>query len=150
VAAKRPRRVPGQTISCGWCGAPIDVRPTGRLPKWCSTSCRHRAWEQRRASVSGRSPVEVVDRVITVELETPVRVVEQVKVEVTPTGRGWTKQLEELVAQVKAGRVYDRDLSEIAQVLEDVRRAIEGRPGWQRLLRRKAMASQRRSMYSRW
>lgn len=44
TSAKRPRRIPGQTILCGWCGSPIAVRTTGRVPKWCSAVCRHRAW----------------------------------------------------------------------------------------------------------
>lgn len=110
TSTKRSRRVPGQTVPCGWCKRPINVQLTGRLPKWCSANCRHRAWEQRRASASGRTPVEVIDRIITVEVDRPVRVVERMTVEVQPTGGGWTRQLEELVKQIEAGRVYDRDL----------------------------------------
>jgi len=36
----------------------------GPVPKWCSATCRHRAWEQTRAARSGRSAVEVVARVV--------------------------------------------------------------------------------------
>jgi hypothetical protein len=37
-----PRR-PGQTLACGWCGSLIPLPARGRTPKWCSSSCRHRA-----------------------------------------------------------------------------------------------------------
>jgi hypothetical protein len=109
---------------CAWCGNPISVRPTGRLPKWCSASCRHRAWEQRRALTSDRRPLEVVDRVVRVEVEKPVRVVERVTVEAMPNGRGWVEHLHMLVTQLQAGRVYDRDLLEHARVLDVVSQAI--------------------------
>lgn len=142
-----PRRVPGQTIPCGWCREPIEVQSTGRLPKWCSASCRHRAWEQRRAAASARTPVEVVDRVITVEVEKRVAVVERVKVEISPTGRGWHPQLQELTRQIDAGRVYDRDLLDLAEALEATLRAVEKRPAWQQLLRRRALADQRWGLY---
>jgi hypothetical protein len=146
---QRSRRTPGQTIACGWCSTQIQVRPTGRLPKWCSATCRHRAWEQRRAVGSDRRPVEVVDRVVTVEVDKPVRLVESVTVETVPRGRGWAEQLEELVTQVQAGRVYDRDLPELARVLEAVSRAIEQRPGWGQLVRRGARAQPQVSSYRR-
>src|SRR5450756_3037692 len=42
---KRTARRPGQTLACGWCGSSILVPARGRVPKWCSSSCRHRAWE---------------------------------------------------------------------------------------------------------
>src|SRR5665647_1374429 len=50
---KRVARRPGQSIACGWCGSPIVVPGQGRVPKWCSSSCRHRAWELTRAAASG-------------------------------------------------------------------------------------------------
>ena len=37
-------------VTCGWCRATVPVPSRGRVPKWCSASCRHRAWEQRRAA----------------------------------------------------------------------------------------------------
>jgi hypothetical protein len=146
---KRPRRIPGQTIPCGWCRNPIEVQATGRLPKWCSANCRHRAWEQRRASVSGRAPVEVVDRTVTVEVDRPVHVVERVIIEAMPTGRGWAKHLGELSNQIEAGRVYDRDLPELAHALDAVSQAFEQRPGWQQFVRRNAREKQRLSVYHR-
>lgn len=39
--------------TCGWCGGPITPRGRGPVPKWCSATCRHRAWEQARAAASG-------------------------------------------------------------------------------------------------
>ena len=37
---------------CGWCGAEVNIPARGRIPKWCSGTCRHRAWEQARAAAS--------------------------------------------------------------------------------------------------
>ena len=50
-------------VACAWCGQDVTVPARGRIPRWCGTSCRHRAWEQRRAAESGRSATEVVERV---------------------------------------------------------------------------------------
>jgi hypothetical protein len=148
MTRRRPRRTPGQTILCGWCHELVHVAATGRLPKWCSANCRHRAWEQRRAIDSERRPVEVVDRTFTIEVERPVPVVERVTVEALPSGRGWAKHLEELVTQVQAGRVYDRDLPEVARALDAISQAIEQRPGWHQFLRRSDLARHRQSFYS--
>ena len=49
AAAKDRRRRPGQVLLCGWCACQITLRATGRTPKWCSDTCRHRAWETSRA-----------------------------------------------------------------------------------------------------
>jgi hypothetical protein len=69
---KRTARRPGQTLACGWCGSPVDIPARGRVPKWCSSSCRHRAWEMARAAESGRAAVQVVDRVVEVDRPVPV------------------------------------------------------------------------------
>ena len=124
---RAPRR-PGQTLACGWCGSPILVQARGRAPKWCSSSCRHRAWELTRAATSGRAAVQVVDRVI--EVEKPVTVIEQVPV--SPRGPGWTQALANLVAELDTGRVYDRDLPALGHALQDVIDALERRPAWRR------------------
>lgn len=68
TAAGRGKTVRPAVVTCSWCGAEVDVPTKGRVPKWCGTSCRHRAWEQHRAAESGRSAVEVVERVVTVQL----------------------------------------------------------------------------------
>ena len=127
--SRKPRR-PGQTLACGWCGSLILVPARGRTPKWCSSSCRHRAWELTRAAASGRAAVQVVDRVI--EVDRLVTVVEEVPVNTAPQGAAWTAALVQLATQVDSGRVYDRDLPALAQALQDVIDALGRRPGWRR------------------
>ena len=68
--SRSPRR-PGQTLACGWCGSTILLPARGRIPKWCSSSCRHRAWELTRAAASGRAAVQVVDRAVEVDRPSP-------------------------------------------------------------------------------
>ena len=126
----RPLRVRGQAILCAWCGGPITVATTGRLPKWCSQACRPRAWVQRKAADSDRRPVEVVERHVEVEVEREVRVVERIEVPVMPKGAAWASALAELVRQLDAGRVYDRDLVALAQALNEVLQALDRRPAW--------------------
>ena len=58
----RGRVVRPATVTCSWCSTDVMVPVKGRVPKWCGTSCRHRAWEQTRAAASGRSAVDVVER----------------------------------------------------------------------------------------
>src|SRR5437762_343020 len=41
--AKRPR-----TLQCAWCKAKIRVKPRGRLPLFCTRSCRQRAYERAK------------------------------------------------------------------------------------------------------
>lgn len=55
----------GQRIACLWCGSPATVKARGPIPKFCSATCRHRAWEQKRASKAGRAAVVAVDRIVT-------------------------------------------------------------------------------------
>lgn len=91
--------------TCGWCGAPITVKAMGRLPKWCSASCRQRAWEQARAASSGLLAVKVVER----RVETPVPI--------PPSRHDWPRLLGELVTQLDTGRIYNRDLDELSVAL---------------------------------
>jgi hypothetical protein len=100
----RERR-PAATI-CGWCGGPITPASRGPIPKWCSATCRHRAWEQARAAASGLSAVELVERRV------------EVRVPLAPTRRDWTRLLGELASQLKDGQVYDRDLPALSRALE--------------------------------
>lgn len=76
---------------------------------WCSDTCRHRAWEQKRAAESGRSAVEVVERRVIVERATPAAA------PTLPKGAEWVPVLTELAHQLDSGRIYDRDLGAIAQ-----------------------------------
>jgi hypothetical protein len=125
--AQAPRR-PGQTLACGWCGSPILLPARGRTPKWCSSSCRHRAWELTRAAASGCAAIQVVDRVV--EVDRLVTVVQEVPVATVPKGAEWPATLAQLATALDTGRVYDRDLPALAQALADVADALDQRPGW--------------------
>jgi hypothetical protein len=101
--------------TCGWCSGPITPRSRGPIPKWCSATCRHRAWEQARAATSGRGAVELVERRV------------QVRVPLEPTRRDWPTLLDRLAGQLNDGRVYDRDLPSLARALEPVLQAYRRR-----------------------
>jgi hypothetical protein len=116
-AADGPERRTAAT-TCGWCGGPITPRSRGPIPKWCSATCRHRAWEQRRAATSGRTAVQVVER--QVEIHVPLE----------PTRRDWPRLLGELAGQLDDGRVYDRDLPGLSRALEPVLRSYLRRARW--------------------
>ena len=94
----------------------MQPKARGRIPTWCSASCRQRAWEQSRAAASGRSAVRVVERRV------------EVKVPATPTRRDWTGLLDELTRQLDDGRIYDRDLTGLAEALSSVVDAYSRRP----------------------
>lgn len=95
--------------SCGWCSGAIEIKSTGRIPKWCSAGCRQRAWEQSRAAAWGRAAVAVVERVI----EAPAAR------QRTPRREEWPALLRELTAQLDDGRIYARDLPDLDDVLND-------------------------------
>lgn len=116
------------TVSCTWCGSETVVLPVGRVPSWCSNSCRHRAWEQRRAASSGLASREQVERVV--EVEVPVTVIKEVEVEVLPKGASWAKALTQLADQLDRGLVYDRDLADLAQAIDAATAALARRPWW--------------------
>ena len=122
-----------QTLACGWCGQPIALRSTGRLPKWCSPACRHRAWEQRRAARSGLAAIEVVDRIV--EIEKDVVIVRAAPRPNPPTRGTWHSALADLTRQVETGRLRDRDLPDLHDALEELQHALTRRPSWQRLIR---------------
>jgi hypothetical protein len=92
---------------------------------WCSSSCRHRAWELSPAAESGRAAVEVVDRMV--EVDGPVPLVEQALV--SPQGRACSQALADLVAELDTRRVYDRDLPPLADALGRALTALDRRPG---------------------
>jgi hypothetical protein len=109
-----PRRLAART--CGWCAGPIAIKATGRLPKWCSPSCRQRAWEQSRAAASGLAAVRVIER--RVEIPTPV----------APRRQDWPRLLADLARQLEDGRIYDRDLLALGAALNAVYGAYNRRP----------------------
>jgi hypothetical protein len=101
--------------ACGWCGGPITPGSRGPIPKWCSATCRHRAWEQARAAASGLSAVEIIER--RVEVQVPL----------VPTRRDWPTLLGTLARQLDDGLVYDRDLPGLARALQPVLEAYRRR-----------------------
>jgi len=123
-------RAPGQIVACAWCGTTFTLAATGRIPKWCSRSCRQRAWEQRRAVESGLAAVDVVVRIV--EVEKPVLVPQRVAVPTIPKGGGWTGALAELVVQLDRGLVYDRHLPDLVRAINEVLVAMERRPSRRR------------------
>ena len=105
----RQRRRPGQSVECGWCGRPVKVPARGRVPSWCSSACRHRAWEARRAAREQALEVKVVTR--TIEVDNPVVRMVEVPVPVEPrSAEDWATTLEMLATQLAHGRVYRRDM----------------------------------------
>lgn len=123
------KRLPGQVVKCGWCGNWVAVPSRGRVPKWCSTTCRHRAWEQRRAAASGLAAVEVVDRVIQLEAPPPPPPPEpEPREPVTPrTVDDWVQQLDHLARALDTGRIYVRDLPQLRTAIEGVMDAYDRR-----------------------
>jgi hypothetical protein len=109
----------GAATACGWCSSPITLRSRGPIPKWCSATCRHRAWEQNRAAASGRAAVQIVERiVITPAAPTAPR---------TPRHDDWPGLLRELSRQLDRGLVYDRDMPGIASALDEALAAFRRR-----------------------
>ncbi len=98
--------------TCGWCRGAITPRSRGPIPKWCSATCRHRAWEQSRAAASGRSAVTIVERVVTVPAGPPASAPK-------PRQLAWVDVLRELVTQIEEGAVHDRHLLAVAAALDD-------------------------------
>ncbi len=109
--------------ACGWCRAPIEIKATGRIPKWCSASCRQRAWEQSRAAASGRSAIEIVER--RVEIPSPAP---PTQTALRPRHRDWAPLLLELARQLDAGRIYSRDIPELSTALDQVLKAHARHP----------------------
>ena len=113
----RERRRPGQRVECGWCGRPVDVPARGRVPMWCSSSCRHRAWEARRAAREQALEVKVVTR--TIEVDNPVVRMVEVPVPVEPrSAEDWATTLEMLATQLAQGRVYRRDMPILERAIQ--------------------------------
>jgi hypothetical protein len=107
----KPKRRRPTSLMCPWCAGTFEVRPAGRIPIWCSAICRHRAWEQNRAAASGRSGIQLVERIVEVDRPTPAN--KKVRSETPPGSTSWELLLGELVRQLDTGRVYQRDLAAI-------------------------------------
>ena len=138
IGSGRGQKIRPATVACSWCGAEVAVPAKGRVPKWCGTSCRHRAWEQHRAAASGRSAVEVVERVVervvTVQLAaptptrpTPTVLTPPAAAPAAPTGSGWAPLLTELARQLDTGRIYTRDLAAVTPAFQQALQAFNRR-----------------------
>ena len=125
----RSRRAAGGIVKCGWCNIAVTIPARGRVPKWCSATCRHRAWEQRRAAESGLSAVEVVDREVeVVRTITAAKEVPAVVPCVTPRNvADWSELLHDLADRLDRGRIYDRDVTLLAPPLTDLLDAFSRR-----------------------
>jgi len=103
-------RRPGQQVTCVWCGEAVTVKARGPLPKFCSSNCRHRAWEQERAARAGRAAVLVVDRTV---------------VAYPGDVRGWVDHLDRLAHEIRVGQL---EVELLASALDNVAAAAAGRP----------------------
>lgn len=111
------RRVAGQVLACGWCGQPVTVKARGPVPKWCSASCRQRAWEASRSAASGKTAVRVIDREVLV---------------IPADAAGWVEHLGLLARQLGQGPavIADHDLDAVAAAVEMVSDALAERVRW--------------------
>ncbi|MEV3986906.1 hypothetical protein [Nonomuraea sp. NPDC049758] len=102
-------RLQGRT--CAWCATYISYSGRGRPPRYCSKSCRNRAWEVRTAerrlqrdiatAAVRAEPVREVHTQTTVRTRTRV----EIRVERRPpaTAQDWVKHLAALTDQLRAG-----------------------------------------------
>lgn len=88
-AGRRPA-----TVDCAGCGTPVRVKQRGPLPIWCSSTCRHRAWERRRA-VAEVAALESEERPMVALRETI-----EVPVPLTPERLEWVGVIAELTRQI--------------------------------------------------
>ena len=58
-ASENPEPTPG--AECLECQAPLSYVGHGRRPRYCSNTCRHRAWERRRAAADGTVATRVIE-----------------------------------------------------------------------------------------
>jgi hypothetical protein len=112
-------------VDCAWCRQVVTVAPRGRIPIWCGTACRHRAWEQNRAAASGLAGREVVERVVervvtlTVRLPVPLPTRnEPSEVRLPTRADDWVRALDDLVRQIETGRIYSRDMVSVGAALQ--------------------------------
>lgn len=104
---------------------PVILQVRGRMPKWCSATCRTRASERRRAAAEGLAAVKVVDRdverVRTVKgVQHQTRNVEVEAVRWPSATKDWITTLKDLTRSVESGRVYDRDLENLAEAVNEL------------------------------
>jgi len=112
-------------LMCAWCGSVIAINPRGRIPTWCSASCRHRAWEQSRAAASGRAAVKVVNRVVEIHHNVPVPA--PAPRSRLPRQASWVGAVQGLTHQLNTGQLYDKHLGALAAAVVEMNTALERR-----------------------
>jgi hypothetical protein len=116
------RRRPAE-LTCAWCGSAIAIKPRGRIPTWCSTSCRHRAWEQSRAAASGRSAIKIVNRIVEIHHNVPVPA--PAPRSRLPRQAAWVGAVKGLTQQLNTGELYDKHLAALASAVVELNTALE-------------------------
>lgn len=101
---------------CGWCGQAV-TQPGGRqrLRRYCSQSCRQRAYEDRRAAARRApdwQPPEQAERIVEVQPRYP------------HTVDGWERALTELAAQVRRRSIGSCNHTRLALALDAVRQLL--------------------------
>jgi len=107
------------------------------VPKWCSSSRRHRAWEQRRAADAGLAAVDVVDRPVEVIVEKQTIVERNVTVPVRQSPRStreWVDLLDRLTWALNTTRMDQEDLANLEPALS---RILISFTDWSNNLRRR-------------
>jgi len=114
VAKPGGHRRPEQEVVCGWCGRSVPIPSRGRVPKWCSATCRNRAWQANRSP--GDRPVRVVQQRVEVPVAFTPRDVD-----------GWAELIELLTARLAQGRIYKRDLPALVPPINHLLEVMERR-----------------------
>lgn len=105
---------------CGWCGQ-VVVQPGGRrrLRRYCSQSCRQRAYEDRRAAARRApdwQPPEQAERVVEVQPRYPTTI------------DGWERALAELARQLGDNTIGFWNRHRVEAALDAVRNALPTPP----------------------
>ena len=98
-------RRPDQSVECGWCGKSAPVPSRGRVPKWCSATCRNKAWQANHAPSQGSV------RVVQQRVQVPVPTAEPRNID------GWVELLDVLATRLAQGRIYKRDLPALVRAI---------------------------------
>lgn len=105
------------SIECARCGREVAYSGNGRRPKFCSPTCRSRAWELRRAATELKQPDpmpaivrEVVERTVDRDRPVPAPVAPR-------TVADWVPLLEQLTRAVR----------------DDPRSLVRSKDDWQEL-----------------
>lgn len=134
--------------TCHWCGSDIELNPRGRHRRYCSRSCRQRAYEVRTAAARQESdraagtaraadePVrEVVERTVTrmhpfvagrPRAETWLEPVEEPD-EDPPRARELQRTLVQVAAEIAQGRMSEREVGRVMRGVEAIRSAVDRR-----------------------